>query len=157
MAPKVLYRVCFGTSNPSPFHASLLTVYPAILPAYSRRKVRYCDYPAIVPSSPGSSVRGTYVRGLTDGDIWRLDIFEGEQYSREKVRIKVLAVVGDEAGTGNVEGEEVEVETYVWTVGEDVLEDSEWDFGEFTRETMKRWIGNDKEYRGELRPSILGI
>ena len=156
MAPKVLYRVCYSASNPSPFQASLLTICPAILPAYTRRKVRFCDYPAIVPSSPGSSVRGTYVRGLTDGDIWRLDIFEGDQYSREKVKIKVLIEAGNEAGKGNVEGEEVEVETYVWAVEEEFLEEGEWDFGEFTREKMKRWIGDDKEYQGELRPSIRG-
>lgn len=157
MAPKVLHRVCYGSSNPDPSQASLLTVCPAILPGYTRHKVRFCDYPAIVPSSNGSAVRGTYVRGLTDGDIWRLDIFEGIQYSRKQVKIKLLFAVGDEPGRGSVEGEEVEVETYIWTAGKEELEESEWEFEKFTREKMKRWIGEDEEYQGEFRLSILGI
>src|SRR5271170_6703658 len=49
--------------------------------------------PAIVPCT-GSSVRGSVVTGLTQGDIYRLDIFEGDQYLRKKVKVKVLKKVG---------------------------------------------------------------
>ncbi|KAL8960326.1 MAG: hypothetical protein Q9193_002956 [Seirophora villosa] len=145
MEPQVLYRVCYGSSKPTPFQKSLLTVRPAILHRHCRHKVRGCDYPAIIPS-PESSVRGTYVRGLTEGDIFRLDVFEGGEYERRKVKIRVLDVEGNEDGEGNVEGEEVEVETYVWVAGESALEAGEWDFGEFRREKMQRWIGGREEY-----------
>ena len=155
MAPQVLYRVCYGSPNPTTLQKSLLTIRPAILHAYCRRKVRYCDYPAIIPS-PGDSVRGTYVQGLTDADLWRLNIFEGDQYTREKVRIQLLEEVGDEDGKGNVEGPEVLAETYVWADEEEDLEEGEWDFAVFRREKMSRWIGGNEEYEGELRPSILG-
>lgn len=144
MAPQVLYRVCYGTPSPLPVQISTLTIAPALLHAYTRRKVRFCDYPAITPSSSASSVRGTYVSGLTNADIWRLDIFEGGQYVRKKVKVKALTKVGDETGEGNVEGEEVEVDTYVWIEGEEGLEEGEWDFGEFTRDKLKWWVGNEE-------------
>ena len=51
---------------------------------------------------------------------------------------------------------EVEAETYVWSGLDDDLEKSEWDFEEFRREKMFRWVGGSKEYEGELRPSITG-
>lgn len=156
MSEEVLYRVCYGSSTPTNFQKSLLTTKPAILHSYRRHKVRYGDYPAII-GCPNSSVRGSYVRGLTEGDIWRLDIFEGNEYERRKVKIKTLKEVGDDKGKGNVEGEEVEVETYVWIAGKEALEDGEWDFEEFRREKMHRWVGRRDDYDGELRPSILGL
>ncbi|MCJ1427965.1 hypothetical protein MMC29_005872, partial [Sticta canariensis] len=144
MAPQVLYRVCFGTPNPPLFQRSSLTITPALLLGYACHKVRFCDYPAIIPSSSTSSVHGTYVSGLTDGDIWRLDIFEGDQYVRKKLKIKTLTKLRDGTGEGNVEGGEVEVETYVWIAGDELLEEGEWDFDEFTREKLKSWVGNEQ-------------
>lgn len=156
MSEEVLYRVCYGSSTPSNFQKSLLTTQPAILDSYRRHKVRYGDYPAII-DAPNCSVRGTYVRGLTEGDIWRLDIFEGDEYERRTVKVKILTEVGDDKGRGNVEGEEVEVDTYVWIAGKGALEDGEWDFEEFRREKMHRWVGQRDDYDGELRPSIAGM
>lgn len=147
MAPEVLYRVCFGSTKPEAWQVQGLKVQPAILHGYARRKVRYCDYPAIVRSS-GATVRGTFVSGLTDGDIWRLDIFEGSQYERQKVSLKLLEQVGDDSGKGNVEGGEVEAEAYIWIENEAGLEGGEWDLAEFKREKMGRWIGEDDEYEG---------
>ena len=117
-----------------------------------------------------STVRGTLVQGLTDGDIWRLDVFEGREYARRKVRVRVLlskkdagkegggngGAAGDE-GMGdlaqkeedNVEGEEVEAETYIWVAGAHRLEAEEWDFAEFVKDKMKRWVGGDVGERDE--------
>jgi len=145
MAPQVLHRVVFGTTTPTPTQASRLTIKPALLSGYMRHKVSECDYPAITPSSdPGTCVRGTYVEGLTAGDQWRLDLFEGDQYSRVKVRPRLLGEDGKEAI-------EVNAETYVWIDQEVGLEEGEWDFEEFRREKMSRWVGYDEEYEGELR------
>lgn len=83
--------------------------------------------------------------GLTDADIWRLDIFEGSEYSRQVVKVRLLTTVGDEDGTGNVEGAEVQAETYIWVAGTDRLEEQEWDFGEFQREKMRFWVGESAE------------
>ena len=151
MAPQVLYRVIYGTTHPTPSQISRLIIEPAILPQYTRRRVRDCDYPAIIPSSePGACVRGVYVRGLTKDAQWRLDLFEGNQYERIRLRLNLLDEKGNEA-------EEREAETYVWTENTASLEDTEWDFEEFKREKIGSWVGGDEEYEGELRPSIAGL
>ncbi|KAK3200847.1 hypothetical protein GRF29_213g119578 [Pseudopithomyces chartarum] len=155
MAPPVLHRVIWNqTTPPTPAHASLLHIRPAILHAFQRRQVRDADYPAIVPS-PSASVRGTLVTGLTDGDVWRLDIFEGDMYERVGVGVRVLEQRKGEGegeeGMGdletreedNVEGEEVQAQTYVWKAGEQLLESKEWDFEVFVREKMGRWVGGE--------------
>ena len=156
MAPHVLYRVCYSTTKPSQLQKDLISVKPAILHSFRRHKVLHYDYPAIVPS-PSSTVRGTIISGLTDGDLWRLNIFEGDEYKRRMVKTKILDRVENERREGNIEGEKIEVNTYIWIVGEKELEEGEWDFAEFTREKMGRWVGGSEEYDGEsLRPSILG-
>jgi gamma-glutamylcyclotransferase (GGCT)/AIG2-like uncharacterized protein YtfP len=157
MAPQVLHRVCHGSSSPSnPIYASHnLKTYPAILHHFRRHRVRHADYPGILPV-PGSTVRGTFVTGLTDADIWRLDIFEGSEYRRDQVKCRILTKVGDESGEGNEEGEEVEAETYVWTSPASELDDEEWDFAEFQREKMRFWVGSEGEGEYAGRPSIIG-
>lgn len=69
---------------------------------------------------------------------------------------RILTQVGDGEGKGNVEGEEVLAETYVWTAGGESLEDSEWDFAEFQREKMRFWVGSEGEGEYAGRPSIIG-
>lgn len=46
--------------------------------------------------------------------------------------------MGDEAGMGNVEGEQVVTESYIFMDTEQ-LEDREWDFAEFRREKLRKW------------------
>lgn len=152
MAPQVLHRVIYGSTTPHEWQSAALQIRPALLPEYIRHRVEGCDYPAIIASSEKSaSVRGTYVQGLTDADIWRLDIFEGDEYKRVKVPLRVLDANGRQ-------GEVVIAETYVWTAAREDLEDKEWDFDEFKREKIKGWIGDTDVYGGEsLRPSIAGV
>ncbi|KAK3679639.1 hypothetical protein LTR78_000014 [Recurvomyces mirabilis] len=147
MAPEVLHRVCHGSSSPDNpiFQTHNLKSHPAILPVHRRHRVKGADYPAILPHST-STVRGTYVTGLTDADIWRLDIFEGNEYERRKVKCRLLTTVGDSIGDGNVEGEIVEAETYIWIAGAKALEEREWDFEEFRKEKMRFWVGGSEEF-----------
>jgi hypothetical protein len=145
MAPGVLYRVIYGSANPEPWQKRLTTVRPAILESHRRHRVKYMSYPAIVPCT-GSSVRGSVVTGLTQGDVYRLDIFEGDQYVREKVNVKVLKNVdlGEGLQNGELEehaSEQVEAETYIWKDDLSELEDDEWDFEEFKKERMRFWMG----------------
>ena len=169
MAPPVLHRVIWGSADNVPdAQKAHLHVRPAILHNYQRHKVMEADYPAILPTQNSkSSVRGTLVEGLTDGDIWRLDIFEGSEYERRKVKVRLLESKTAEEGMGNleqeegdnVEGEEVEAEAYVWIGEEEDLEKEEWDFAEFVRDKMKYWVGRegaemDEGFQG--RPSING-
>lgn len=118
MAPQVLHRVIHGRPDPEPWQKALLTFQPAILHGYRRHRVRGADYPGIIPvggavlSAPESqsqsqsqsqlqgqsqagstrpaSVLGTLVSGLTDGDIHRLGIFEGSEYTLSPVKVRTL-------------------------------------------------------------------
>ncbi|KAL4788533.1 AIG2-like protein [Aspergillus varians] len=192
MAPQILHRVIHGSPTPQQWQKDLLRFRPAILHEYRRHRVRGADYPGIIriqtvvemqasespsaadPSStatgprPGASVLGTVVSGLTDGDLHRLDIFEGSEYAREKVSVRILreALSEDnldgEGGGGEDadrhlkdvleaagaefadEGEEVAAETYVWTSGREMLEDAEWDFEAFKRDKMAWWVSADE-------------
>ena len=146
MAPQVLNRVCHGDFQTSTTRR--LTVRPAVLDQYRRHRVKFADYPAIVHTRDGdSSVSGSYVAGLTDGDVARLDIFEGSEYVRTKVRVRLM--------DGGIDADHVEVdaETYVWIASPGALEDREWDFGEFQREKMHLWVGDrgQGEYEGKRR------
>ncbi|KAF2272664.1 uncharacterized protein EI97DRAFT_436750 [Westerdykella ornata] len=142
MATPVLHRVIHNPTIPSSLLPTL-TTRPAILQNHTRHRVRHADYPAVVPSDDqGACVRGVLVSGLSDADIWRLDVFEGEEYERRRVRVRVLDG-GEEEG----EGEEVDAETYIWIAGAERLEPQEWDFDEFVREKMRRWVGGSEEER----------
>lgn len=150
MAPPVLYRVIYGTTKPEDWQRNLTTVQPALLQNYRRHKVKHADYPAIVPYE-SSSVRGTFVTGLLDEDVRRLDIFEGDQYNRDRVRVKVLKSekIGlhdpvDESRLDDLLKDEQEAETYVWSDPRRFLEEEEWDFDEFRREKMWAWVGESQ-------------
>ena len=69
-------------------------------------------------------------------------MFEGSQYVRKTVRARLLSRVGNDRGEGNVEGDEVECDVYVFCTPED-LEDREWDFHEFRTQKMKNWTRAD--------------
>ena len=167
MASPVLHRVCHGTSKPEPWQIQGLTIKPAILHNYRRHRVLGRDYPGLVPADSSSaatgepnpngggsdslsrsSVRGTLVTGLTDADIWRLDIFEGSEYEKRAVKVRVLENEDGDSSGGNLTsnildaketGPEVEAVTYVWTADKDVLENEEWDFQSFLRDKMHLW------------------
>ncbi|KAH8805973.1 AIG2-like family-domain-containing protein [Xylogone sp. PMI_703] len=141
MAPEVLYRVIYGSSRVPPEFASRaadLKIAPALLRDYCRHRVIDCDYPGIIPEK-GHTVRGTYVTGLTDVDIWRLDLFEGSEYDRRTVKVALLEGEGEA-------GNEVEADTYVYTAGDDQLEKVEWDYEVFRKEKMHRWADHSYEY-----------
>ncbi|KAK7967723.1 disease resistance protein aig2-like protein [Apiospora aurea] len=145
MAPEVFFTVAYRNS---PLNVAVLkslhTFQPAVLHGFRRRRVRYADYPGITrdTTSEDASVRGTYVTGLTDANMFHLDAFEGSEYERENITVKLLAKVGNDQGEGNVEGDEVECQTYVF-LNPGRLEPLEWDYHEFRTQKMKGWTRED--------------
>jgi hypothetical protein len=142
MAREILHRVCYGSSDVAhdpvkSVLASQLTIQPAILHDHCRHRVHGCDYPGIILEK-GHNVRGTYVTGLTDGDIYRLDCFEGDEYERVKVKVEVVGGAGKDR---------LEAMTYVYTAGDQYLERKEWDYEEFRREKMHRWTDKSEEFQ----------
>jgi hypothetical protein len=164
----VLHNVIHGNANPEPWQKAMLSFQPAILHGYRRHRVKGADYPGIVPvteldkesiasnatSSSRTSVLGTLVSGLTDGDIFRLNMYEGPEYKQENVIVRTLGSLqrsghtdeerlreGLDAASANTadEGEEISAVTYVWTADRDQLEDAEWDFESFKRDKLHWW------------------
>ena len=158
---------------------------PALLHGFRRHRVRGRDYPGIVPVSnsnnatgnssdkitmttpnassvppasvqEGASVLGSLVSGLTDGDVRRLDQFEGSQYEKCQVRVCMLRSIASSSQEERLkdtlnaqthvaeEGEEIEATAYVWISGREWLEDAEWDFETFKRDKMKWWVAADE-------------
>ena len=158
MAPRVLYSVIHGTATPLPYLTSRTTISSAILHGYCRRRVHGADFPAIIPAS-GFSVRGTYVRGLSEIDFARLDAFEGCMYTLETVDVRILddasSTTDSEAGEGGdeanvlkpidddtvskLEGPVKRTRTYVWCLNHSELEDQDWDFDDFVKTKMRYW------------------
>lgn len=146
MVPEILWRVIYGNRDPEPWQKSLTKIRPAILEGYSRHRVQSADYPA-VRKCPGATVRGSICTGLTEGDMWRLDIFEGSEYIKEKVRAKILidnvtidtTIPDDKIDEYIVD--EIEAEVYVWKNGKENLIEQPWDFTEFRANKMRMWTG----------------
>lgn len=144
MAPNVLARVILGDSSLPTTH---LTILPALLPNHLRYKVKKADYPGVVPTDrPDARVRGVYVSGLTSFDLKNLDIFEGDQYTRRSVKVTILEEEGNLKGEGHVAGEEATCETYIFTAGQEYLEDQPWSFETFVKEKIWRWADQSEEY-----------
>lgn len=180
MAPQMLHRVIHGSPNPEPWQKALIRFQPALLHGYRRHRVRGADYPGIVAetdpktdlttdsesktgSASETTVLGVLVYGLTDGDIYRLDKYEGSEYVKETVNVRTLRAPAEEGGgeeEGEVtsetqlrdmlraagsnvadEGDEVVAATYVWIAGKERLEEVEWDFETFRREKLAWWVG----------------
>jgi gamma-glutamylcyclotransferase (GGCT)/AIG2-like uncharacterized protein YtfP len=64
--------------------ACRLTATPASLSGYRRSRLHGLEYPAIFPAQ-GGEVSGILYLGLNPEALQRLDIFEGELYSREEL------------------------------------------------------------------------
>jgi gamma-glutamylcyclotransferase (GGCT)/AIG2-like uncharacterized protein YtfP len=124
MVPDVFYSVCYGSKDVPDAIAQLHTFSSAILHGYCRRRVKYADYPGIVEDQD-HQVFGSYVTGLTKANMAKLDYFEGSQYERRTVSVKLLEKMGNLKGEGNVEGEERKAQVYVFRKERD-LEDKEW-------------------------------
>jgi len=149
MAPQVLYRIIGGPQNPSTTHwESSLRIRPAILHAHKRHRIKDKEYPAIIAADQKSYVQGMLVEGLTEADFWRLDIYEGSEYIRQKVRVRaMLRVVNDAqpmtASDTLIGEDEMEAYAYVWIDEAEKLELGEWDLAGFVREEMQWWVGRE--------------
>lgn len=70
---------------------------PATLDAYARYAIVGETYPAMVPEY-GGHVTGVLYRDLTASDVAALDAFEGSEYRRDNVRVRLAS--GGEVNAG---------------------------------------------------------
>ncbi|KAK3955375.1 AIG2-like family-domain-containing protein [Pseudoneurospora amorphoporcata] len=144
MVPEVFYTVCYNTKTVPDAIAAQHTFTPAILPGYCRRRVKWADYPGITEDAD-HTVLGILATGLTRANMGKLDHFEGAEYERRTVKVKLLEKVGDvKTGEGNVEAVDGEraAQVYVFMPTQH-LEEKEWDLEEFRKEKLKLWTRAD--------------
>ncbi|GHJ85264.1 hypothetical protein NliqN6_1666 [Naganishia liquefaciens] len=174
MVPQILTRVLGHKGHALKFR-------DAILPGYVRHCVKGADYPGILPveaskrllgrelSEEESSVRGTYVSGLTQTDVRALDVFEGDEYTRTQLSIFTLTPAQSLANLSidfttpttrayisptnaqqsidaHEEGfERTEAWCYCWKdttdAGVTALDAQVWDFQAFLTDKSHRWTG----------------
>ncbi|KAI5998882.1 hypothetical protein EDD15DRAFT_2161327 [Pisolithus albus] len=160
MHPKILQRV-IGNDG------SHLRICPAVLKDFTRHQIIGADYPAIVPYSLSRSlfdhdlderkrsVRGSLISGLTDEDVRLLDVFEGDEYTREVVvayplgpliSLNNVPLVPTTVALQGLEPERsMKVQTYVWCKPISELRPDPWTFDDFVRQNAWKWVGVGSE------------
>ena len=110
----------YGSLMYEPVLAALLqrvpVVRPALLSGYERRVISGRVYPAILPTTASSAVKGLVLEGLSEYECMLLDDYEDESYQKRAVR-----VVPD--GTE----QEEECFCYVWNASTTMLGSELWD------------------------------
>ncbi|TFK84085.1 hypothetical protein K466DRAFT_665396 [Polyporus arcularius HHB13444] len=92
--------------HPASSHRSRRWPFTNLSSEHTRHKIKRADYPAVLPYSRSRelfassghaglppeerTVRGTFVQGFNDHDIHLLDLFEGDEYTRENVEVHAL-------------------------------------------------------------------
>jgi gamma-glutamylcyclotransferase (GGCT)/AIG2-like uncharacterized protein YtfP len=117
-ASQVLARVLTGelalpTNTP-------IVLHRARLDGYRRFSVKGEEYPAVRPRE-GEQVVGAVAYGLSELDVAKLDVFEGDEYKRVELDVVDL----EDAGRT------VRANMYLWVDGENRLEPTEWDLEHF--------------------------
>ncbi|CAL1700273.1 unnamed protein product [Somion occarium] len=133
MHPSILRRVIGHDGNE-------LHICPALLLDHTRHKIKNADYPGVIPYSRSAglfegrelspdekSVRGTLVSGLTTQDVILLDLFEGDEYSRDTVSVHPLSAFTPL--------------TYIWKALSQ-LEPALWEYEQFIRDSAWKWVGD---------------
>ncbi|CAA7267028.1 unnamed protein product [Cyclocybe aegerita] len=161
MHPKILMRVIANDGH----H---LRLCPAVLLDHTRHKVKYADYPGVIPFDKAKclfehsltqgekSVRGTLVTGLTAKDIYALDVFEGSEYTRESVPAHPLDSLRDISAYALEQGSlpahppplpatfellpAIPAQTYIYR-DEKNLEAQLWSYEDFVKKNAWKWHG----------------
>ncbi|KAI0661652.1 hypothetical protein C8Q70DRAFT_966296 [Cubamyces menziesii] len=153
-----------------------LEMCPALLLDHTRHKIRHADYPAVLPYAKSRTlfidsgrgdlppeertVRGTLVRGLSNEDIARLDLFEGDEYTREAVAVHPLEPLAPLSSTPVPRSDpsaasngatDADV-TYIYAGPLRDLSPELWSYDDFVRENAWKWVGTGEreEYYAEV-------
>ncbi|KAG7548560.1 Gamma-glutamyl cyclotransferase-like superfamily [Arabidopsis suecica] len=103
-------------------------IVSATLHGFQRFRLKGRLYPCIIPSENGE-VHGKVLMGLTNDELENVDWVEGNEY--ERVTVEVVRKDNSEKMT---------VETYPWINKNDPDIGGEWDFEEWKRLHMKKFI-----------------
>jgi len=163
MHPDILKRV-IGNDG------AHLNICSAILLDHTRHHVNQADYPALLPYSKSKtmfnrrlspeekSVRGSLVTGLSESDMRLLDIYEGDEYTRDLVQVYPLSapatlspqVNGHQSALPSAAPHSyspatlpspIHAQTYIWCKPPTWLTPSLWSFEDFVKNSAWKWVG----------------
>jgi len=163
MHPDILKRV-IGNDG------AHLKICSAILLDHTRHHVKEADYPALLPYSKSQamfnrklspeekSVRGSLVSGLSESDMRLLDIYEGDEYTRDLVPVHPLSaptilspqINGQLAPLPSAAPhshhpsslpQPILANTYVWCKPPTWCTPSLWSFEDFVKNNAWKWVG----------------
>lgn len=101
---------------------------PASLTGYARYGIKGQVFPAIIKSTPTSSVHGKVLLELTPDEIQTLDDYEDEEYVKETV----FPVLED--------GVRLEAQVYVWRDDLRHLLEGEWNYDAWRLAHLSSWV-----------------
>eukprot|EP00878_Enallax_costatus_P017780 GHUV01018682.1.p1 GENE.GHUV01018682.1~~GHUV01018682.1.p1 ORF type:complete len:147 (+),score=12.20 GHUV01018682.1:308-748(+) len=101
---------------------------PAKLSGYSRYRVKGQVFPAILHSTPQSQVQGMVLMELTPQELHILDVYESEEYYRERVSPELE------------DGTTVPADVYVWRDEYRSMLDGAWSYEEWRKLHLHKWI-----------------
>ncbi|KAI7876413.1 hypothetical protein K492DRAFT_172561 [Lichtheimia hyalospora FSU 10163] len=141
ISSKVQLRVLCGSSDTTPasiLKLSSLRMRPAILKGHKRYALKNRPYPGIVATgNDQDSVRGIVCEGLSQADVHRLDLYEGDEYKRDQVQVFAIDEEDDIA---------ISCQAYIWTEGNDQLENYDWDEEHFIKVKAATWLQDPEEF-----------
>ncbi|CAN6857998.1 unnamed protein product [Brassica oleracea] len=91
-------------------------------------------HPCIAPFETGV-INGKVLTGLTDAQLENLDMIEGDEYERKTVEVVLTDTL-----------EKMEVEAFIWANKDDPDMYGEWDFEEWKRLHMEKFIEASKKF-----------
>ncbi|CDO74958.1 hypothetical protein BN946_scf184945.g30 [Trametes cinnabarina] len=125
--------------------------YPAVLP-YSRSRSLFLQagHEDLAPEE--RTVRGTFVTGLNDNDIARLDLFEGDPHRRRARDAYVVPLTAPELPSLDNLPSPISAETYIYAGSISDLSPELWSYDDFVRENAWKWVGTGErdEYYAEV-------
>jgi len=163
MHPDILKRV-IGNDG------AHLKICSAILLDHTRHHLKQADYPALLPYSKSrtmfnrklspeeKSVRGSLVTGLSESEVRLLDIYEGDEYTRDLVPVHPLSapttlspqIHGQQTSLPSAAPHShcpsslpppIYAHTYIWCKPPTWLTPSLWSFEDFVKNNAWKWVG----------------
>ncbi|KAL0685633.1 hypothetical protein Bca4012_052481 [Brassica carinata] len=109
-------------------------IVSAQLHGFHRYRLKGRLHPCIAPFETGV-INGKVLTGLTDAQLENLDMIEGDEYERKTVEVVLTDTL-----------EKMEVEAFIWANKDDPDMYGEWDFEEWKRLHMEKFIEASKKF-----------
>ncbi|KAF9143529.1 hypothetical protein BGX30_000218 [Mortierella sp. GBA39] len=152
-------KVLNAVTRPGPDSNTLLAVN-ATIQGYTRFTYHNQPYPGMIPSTnPLEIVSGLLVFGHTPLELHRLDEFEGSEYPRSTIPVRLSSAVPstytiDGRVEGYAEGEMVDAYVYLFSGPMEHLDlERPWDYEKFKQEHVKDWMTVDATFQSMVERS----